>query len=177
MQCSNKGNSTSRSKCHFGCGFLHHDFLHDKKILYPANQHPFTVGFSDSCCCEIFSVCLHSARPSAHSFWHRRGAWRTSAGECRRLKVIQRATPQPSRLPKIFGGSGNESWPGFQTSPSPLTGNGNTVKANNGLQPSGRHNKVNHPYQDGSSARVQQISVWIISWIDFICCICNSLCS
>lgn len=95
MQRSNKGNSTSRSKCHFG--FLHHDFLHDKKILYPANQHPFTVGFSDSCCCEIFSICLHSARPSAHSFWHRRGARRTSAGECRRLKVIQRATPQPSR--------------------------------------------------------------------------------
>lgn len=87
-------------------------------------------------------------------------------------------TAAKPRLPKIFGGSGNESWPGFQTSPSPLTGNGNTVKANNGLQPSGRHNKVNHPYQDGSSARVQQISVWIISWIDFICCcICTSLCS
>lgn len=87
-------------------------------------------------------------------------------------------TAAKPRLPKIFGGSGNESWPGFQTSPSPLTGNGNTVKANNGLQPSSRHNKVNHPYQDGSSARVQQISVWIISWIDFICCcICTSLCS
>lgn len=75
------------------------------------------------------------------------GAERYSAGECWKLKVIQEscAAAKP-RLLKIFGGSGNESWPSFQTSPSPLTGNGNTVKANNGLQPSGRHNKANHPY-------------------------------
>lgn len=72
----------------------------------------------------------------------------------------ERCAAAKPRLLKIFGGSGSESRPGFQTSPSPLT-----VKANNGLQPSGRHNKVNHPYQDGSSARVQHISVWIISWI------------
>lgn len=68
------------------------------------------------------------------------------------------ASAEP-RLPKIFGGSGNESWPSFQAEPSPLTGSGNTVKANNGLQPSGRHNKVNHPHQDGFGARVQHISV------------------
>lgn len=93
-----RGISTATPKCHFDRGFLHNGFVaRGKEISCPDNRHPFTVGFSDSCCCEIFSVCLHSARPSAHSFWHRRGARSTGAGECRRLKVIQRATPQPSR--------------------------------------------------------------------------------
>lgn len=157
---------------------LGNDFLRDEKILCPANRRPFTVGFSDSRRREIFSdppafcstICtqfLAGAR-AEHG--------EAARGECWKLKVIQGATPPPppppSRwLPKIFGGSGNESWPSFQTSPSPLTGGGNTVKANNGLQPSGRHNKVNHPYQDGSG-----VHVFIISWVVFILLLETSHC-
>lgn len=64
---------------------------------------------------------------------------------------------------KIISGSNNESCPA-QT--SLLTGSGNTVKADNGLHWSTSHDKVNNPYQNCSTEHAQQISVWIISWLN-----------
>lgn len=66
---------------------------------------------------------------------------------------------------KIISGSNNERCQA-QTSPSLLTGSGNTVKADNGLHWSTSHDKVNNPYQNCSTEHAQQISVWIISWLN-----------
>lgn len=95
-----------------------------------------------------------------------RAQLRYQCRECWKLKVIQRAarSSQARGCWKYLVAAAMKAGRA-QTSPSPLTGSGNTVKANNGLLPSSRHNKVNSPYRDGASAHVQEISVWIISWI------------
>lgn len=83
-----------------------------EKTLRPAHRHPLTVRFTDSRCCEIFSVCLHSVRPSARSSWHRRAARTSGAGGM--LKVIQGATPPPSRgCWKYLMAAATRSWPGL----------------------------------------------------------------
>lgn len=112
--------------------------------------------------CKILLVCTHSAHLSAYSFW---GPCPAPLQGLLELNVIQNALPQPSCGCWDYWWQQQQKKKKKETSPSLLTGNGNTVKADKGLQQPNSHNKVNNPYQDGSTAHAQQISVWIISWL------------
>lgn len=119
--------------------------LHDKRILYPEDQLLLFIGFSDSWCSEIFSVCLHSVRPSAH----------TDESLASLLSVTITAVtagiesdPECNATTKLWllRLSMAETMKAAQLRPQHHCWQAvETVKANNGLHWSTSHDKVNNP--------------------------------